>query len=236
MRSLQKHIRDILIAMFLTVVVFSFSFTTSYADWYGLTLLQPSAMMTAFSDKAGEEIDIVKLLSLAYTFESNVNPRQSSAVTNGFTFFGTFANYLPFTTFKYSSIGATYDLGAKIISFKLGGQTQDNIVGFGGSLGANLEGVELLVGPSKSADDFTKVDFRHFNSAYNLNLLGLIKMFLQIPLNNQDFPYIMYTFNYGIGLTIYGPFLPNLESIEDFSNSEKTYSIMTHSLTVRVRF
>jgi len=86
MRSLQKHIRDILIAMFLTVVVFSFSFTTSYADWYGLTLLQPSAMMTAFSDKAGEEIDIVKSLSLAYTFESNVNPRQSSAVTNGFTF------------------------------------------------------------------------------------------------------------------------------------------------------
>ena len=236
MRSLQRHLRHVLIATFLTVFVLSFSFTTSYADWYGLILSQPSTVMTGFSDKAGEEIDIVKSFSLAYTFESNVNPRQSSAVTNGFTFFTTVANYWPFANFKYSSVGAMYDLGAKLISFKLGSQTQDNIIGFGGSLGVNLESVELFVGSSKSADDFTIADFKHLNSAYTLNLLGLIKLFLQVPLNNPYLPYIMYTFNYGIGVTIYGPFLPNLESIKDFSNSEKTYNIMTHSLTVRVRF
>ncbi len=236
MRSLQRYLRHILITMSLLVFALSFSFTTSYADWYGLTLSQPSAIMTAFSDKAGEEIDTVKSLVFLYTFESNTNPRQSSAITSGFTFFTTVANYWPFSSFKYSSVGATYDLSAKLISFKIGGQTQDNIIGFGGSLGANLEGVEIFVGASSSADDFTKVDFRHFNSAYNFNLLGLIKVFLQIPLDNRDFPYIMYTFNYGMGVTVYGPFLPNLKSVDNFANVEKIYGTMTHTLTVKFEF
>lgn len=236
MRSLQRYLRNILITMSLLVFALSFSFTTNYADWYGFTLSQPSAIMAAFSDKAGEEIDIVKSLVLLYTFESNANPRQSSAMTSGFTFFTTVANYWPFSSFKYSSVGATYDLSAKLISFKLGGQAQDNIIGFGGSLGANFEGVELFVGTSRSADDFARVDFKHFNSAYNLNIFGVIKLFFQVPTDNQNLPSVLYAFSYGMGVTVYGPFLPNLEIIENFPNSEKTYNIVNHSLTVRVRF
>ena len=236
MKHSLKGLRNVLIVLFLFMVSLSFSFTTNYADWYGLTFLQPSPSMIAFSEKAGGDIDLLKTSSFVYTFESNVNPRQSSMVTNGFTFSFTIADHLPFSDFRYGMISATYDLWAKLIGFRLGNQTKENIIGFGGSIGLGLENTELLVGTSNFADDFNLTDFKHYNSVYNLGLMGLISLFFEIPVNNKNFPSVMYNFSYGVGMTVYGPFLPNLESVQDFEDVERVYNIMNHTLTVRVKF
>lgn len=225
----------IICVLFLVSLGSLFGFTTTYADWYGLTLFETSPGTKYFAELCDIDIDLLSRLLVYYTFEYNANPKQPSILTSGFTFYSTIMNILPLD-FKYDVKGLDYNLSAKLLGIRLGNSPSELILGFGGSVGLNLESVELLVGNSNSSSDFTNVDFKHLNRVCLLNLFGTLHAYVEIPINSYNFPSIMYVFNYSAGITVLGPFLPNLESVSTQENFEKTFSNITHSIAIRFRF
>lgn len=213
----------------------SFSFTNTYADWYGILLYEPSPGAIYFGNISDRDINIFSRLLGCYTFEYNANPRQPSILTSGFTFYNNITSFLP-SDFKYSISGIDYNLSAKLLGIRPGNLPSEIIFGFGGSIGLNLESIELLVGSSNSSSDFTNVDFKHMNKAYLLNLLGILHAYVEIPLNFHNISSLMYTFGYNTGIVLYGPFLPNLESVSVQGDFQKTFFMITHSIAVRIRF
>lgn len=212
-----------------------FAFTNTYADWYGLSLFEPSPGAKYFAKLCDKDIDILSRFVGFYSFEYNANPRQPSILTSGFTFYNTIMGLFPMD-FKYNLTGVDYNLSAKLLGIRFGNLPSEVILGFGGSVGLNLESVELLVGSSNSSSDFTKVDFKHLNKVYLLNLLGTLRAYIEIPLSSYNFPSIMYTFNYNAGITLFDPLLPNLESVSVEEDFRKTFSMIAHGIAIRFRF
>lgn len=229
--------KKVFVSLLLLVMVLGsvFAFTNSSAKWYGLSFFEPSPGANYFAKESDQEIDIFSHFLVNYSFEKNANPVQPSILTSGFTVYSSVMNYFP-TTFKYGVIGVDYNLWTKLFGVRLGNSPSEVIFGFGGSAGLSLESIELLVGSSNSAEDFSKVDFYHFNKVYFLNLLGSLRAYVEIPINLYNVPSFMYVFNYNIGVTLYGPFLPNLAAVTVNPNFEKTYSTMSHNILVKVRF
>lgn len=212
-----------------------FAFTNTYADWYGIVLFEPSFGAQYFASLASNDIDIFRRLTGFYMFESNANPRQPSILTSGFTFYKTLMSLFP-SEFKYDVSGIDYNLSAKLLGIRLGNSPSEFIFGFGGAVGLNLESVELEVGSSDSYSDFTSVDFRHLNKVYLLNFLGTLRAYIEIPLGSYNFPSLLYMFNYNAGITLFGPFLPNLKSVSVQEDFRQTFSVITHSLAIRFKF
>ncbi|MGC8819904.1 MAG: hypothetical protein ACP5PP_02165 [Fervidobacterium sp.] len=213
--------------------VYAFSYTNSYADMYGFHVLTPSAIAIDISARTGNNIDLLKQISLMYTFEMNANPRYSSVLTAGFSIYRTFFDMFP-TQFKYNSSGINYNLSAKLMGIHFGNSHSELILGFAGCVGFNLESVSLLVGASTDYDDFNKVDFKHYNTLSNFNLLGNIGAYVEIPSGSTNFPSIMYVLTYGVGITLYGPFLPDFTTVP--VSQSKVFNTFNHSFLLKVKF
>ncbi|MCX7654345.1 MAG: hypothetical protein N2Z58_06705 [Fervidobacterium sp.] len=221
--------------LILTVIfVRLFAYTNTYADWYGVCLTEPSHGARYFAQISEKEIDLFDKLLACYTFEYNANPRQPSVLTSGFTYYSTIKSILP-STFKYRVNGFDYNLSAKLFGIRLGNSSAETIIGFGGAIGLNLETIELFLGSSNSSTDFKNVDFKHFNSVHFLNIIGTLRASIEVPLNFHNFPVLAYIFNYHIGITVFGPFLPNFESVSS-ANFEKTFSIFSHNISIKLKF
>lgn len=230
-------IKGMYMTFFLLVVMFGnvFAFTNSYADWYGIGLFEPSPGANHFAEFCDNNIGFFRSLLGQYMFEYNINTRQPSILTSGFIFYNTIMSLIP-SDFKYIVIGLDYNLLVKLFGIKFGNSNSEVILGAGGSIGLNLESVELLVGSSNFSSDFTNVDFKHFNEVHFLNILGALRAYVEVPLASYNFPSIMYMFSYNAGITLFGPFLPNLESISTQKDFQKTFSTIAHSILLRFRF
>lgn len=216
------------------ISTFAFSFTNTFADFYGLALTDTSPAISKASEKTGYEIDLIKRFVGVYTFEVNANPRNPSILTSGFTIYKSILSFIP-ENFIYDTFGVNYDIWVKLFGIRIWNSTSETIFGFGGALGINFESLSLLTGNSHDYNDFNKVELRHYNVVSTINLIGSIKFRVDIPVNSNNFPFISYIASYDIGTTIYGPYLPDFKIMENIE-FERTFSRMSHTILLRVRF
>lgn len=231
-------LKHIFMLVFMTSIflrsIFSFAYTNSFADWYGLGYIQPSPMAQEFIKNSGHELSFFDSVAVFYSFESNANPRNPFLLSNGFTLKSTVLNYLPFSELRYGAIGGSYDISAKLIETIIGGMKRGIVFGLSGKIGAELETVSLLVGSSSNFADFTTNDFRHYNSVSNVNLIGSLGLFAQLPIDLRNFPDMLLFVSYNIGISLFGPFTPDLQYIE--GDYERTFTNIELGLAVRYKF
>jgi len=220
--------------LILSLFIYVYAYTNSFADWYGLSYIKPSLVAQKFIDKSAHELAPFDNLVIYYSFESNANPRKPSIIFSGFTLKSTIFNHLPVSPIRYSVVGASYDISAKLIEMLIGNMKKGIIFGFSGKLGINYETVSLLVGNSRDFDDFTMSDLKHYNTASIVNLIGSIELFVQLPMDYKHFPDMLVYVGYNIGASLFGPFTPNFEYIE--GEYERTFSNISFGLAVRYKF
>lgn len=250
-----KHFRCTQYKKLLTVIAFlsvilllnfvitttALSFTNSYADWYGLTFTTKSAISEHFYKLSGDNelsTDLLNSTIFTYMFEYNINPKLSLPITGGITFYKSFSDYLPMNL-KYTFVGLDYNILLKIFGTESLNLNSVNF-GIGVGLGLNIESIQLLVGNSNSSSDYTKNELKHMNTVYSVNFVGSVKGYIEIPVNLYNlikFPTLMYTFSYDMGVTVFGPFLPNFENVVlQPGEVEKTFAGMKHTLIFRFVF
>ncbi|MGQ9856590.1 MAG: hypothetical protein ACUVQF_07630 [Fervidobacterium sp.] len=224
------------IVFFLCVSIFSFAYTDTFADWYGIFYSEPSKCTQRIAEIAGREIGIFEKMAFVYSFEMNANPRYPSVLSSGFTFKSTFMNYFPGKDFNYGLLGVNYDMYAKVLGIRIGNAPRETVFGFGGSIGIDVESLQLLVGQSNDISDFKQNDFKHYNTVQNINLLGLLKLFVQFPLSNKNINNLLLSVNYYLNVMLYGPFMPNLELVDSTSDLERITTGYSISLQFQVNF
>ncbi len=231
-----KILRLFKLALFLFTLLsaFAFSYTNTFADFYGLALTDITPAISKTSEKTGFEIDLTKRFIGVYTFEVNANPRNPSILTSGFTIYRSILSFIP-DKIIYYTFGINYDIWVKLMGVRIGNSTSETIFGFGGALGINFESLSLLTGISYDYNDFNKIEFKHYNVVSTMNLIGSIKFRVDIPISSNIFPLISYIASYDIGTTIYGPYLPDFKIMENVE-FERTFSRMSYTILLRVRF
>ncbi|MFN3691544.1 MAG: hypothetical protein ACK4R7_01515 [Fervidobacterium sp.] len=232
---------SVMLLLNLVITSTAFSFTNSYADWYGLTFTTKSAISEHFYNLSGDNelsMDLLNSTIFTYIFEYNINPKLSLPITGGITFYKSFSDFLPMNL-KYTFVGLDYNILLKIYGTEKNNLNSVNF-GMGIGLGLNMEGIQILVGNSNLSSDYTKNELKHMNTVYSVNFVGSIKGYIEIPLNFYNivkFPTLMYTFSYDMGVTVFGPFLPNLENVVlQAGEVEKTFTGMKHTLIFRLAF
>lgn len=213
---------------------FAFSYTNTFADFYGLALTNTSPAISKILEATEYEIDLTKRFIGVYTFEVNANPRNPSILTSGFTMYKSILSFIP-NKIIYDTFGVNYDIWVKLIGIRILNSTSETIFGFGGALGINFESLSLLTGNAYDYDHFTQDLFTHYNTVSTINLIGSIKFRVEIPVSSNNFPLISYIASYDIGTTIYGPYLPDFKIMENIE-FERTFSRMSHAILLRVRF
>ncbi|ABS61428.1 hypothetical protein [Fervidobacterium nodosum] len=219
--------------LFTLFSTFAFSYTNTFADFYGLALTDTSPAISKILENT-DQIDLFKRLIGIYTFETNANPRNPSVLTSGFTMYKSILSFIP-DKIIYDTLGVNYDIWVKLLGVRIGNSISETIFSFGGAFGINFESLSLLTGNSHDYNDFNKVELRHYNVVSTINLIGSIKFRVDIPVNSNNFPFISYIASYDIGTTIYGPYLPDFKIMENIE-FERTFSRMSHTILLRVRF
>uniref|UniRef100_A0A7V4KBX7 Outer membrane protein beta-barrel domain-containing protein n=1 Tax=Fervidobacterium pennivorans TaxID=93466 RepID=A0A7V4KBX7_FERPE len=224
----------LLALLILSLFIYVYAYTNSFADWYGLSYIKPSLVAQKFIDNSAHELTPFDNLVVYYSFESNANPRKPLIISSGFTLKSTVLNHLPISPIRYSVVGASYDISAKLIETLIGNMKKGIILGFSGKLGVDYETVSLLVGNSRDFDDFTTSDLKHYNTASIVNLIGSIELFVQLPMDFKHFPDMLVHVGYNIGASLFGPFTPNFEYIE--GEYERAFSNLSFGLALRYKF
>ncbi|NPU89397.1 MAG: hypothetical protein HPY87_05810 [Fervidobacterium sp.] len=220
--------------LILSLFIYVYAYTNSFADWYGLSYIKPSLVAQKFVDNSAHELTPFDNLVVYYSCESNANPRDPLIISSGFTLKSTVFNHLPISPIRYSVVGASYDVSAKLIETLIGNMKKGIILGFSGKLGINYETVSLLVGSSRNFDDFTTSDLKHYNTASIINLIGSAELFVQLPMDFKHFPDLLVYVGYNIGASLFGPFTANFEYIE--GEYERAFSNISFGLAVRYKF
>ncbi|MEJ5257255.1 MAG: hypothetical protein WHS64_03310 [Fervidobacterium sp.] len=235
-KSLFLNIVKLFAVVYLFFSTISFAYTNTFADWYGISYSEPSKCVQTIAEIAGREISIFEKMTFVYSFEMNANPRYPSVLSSGFTFKSTFMNYLPGRDFNYGLFGLSYDIYAKILGIRIGNSSRETVFSFGGSVGADIETLQLLVGQSNDISDLKQNDFKHYNTVQNINLTGLLRLLVQFPLSSRNVNNLLLSMSYYISTALYGPFMPNLELVDTTTNIERATIGYSISLQFQINF
>jgi len=234
--TLERQIFHVFLLFALFISTQAFSFTNTYSDFYGINYFQPSNVVNQITQLTGKSIFLPDYLVFTYTFEMNKNPKMPGILEQGFTLKSNLSSLSPLLklqedTLRYTVIGASYDLGAKLYG-KLESET---VYGLGVSICVDAESVHLFVGSSSDINSFKNNEFKHFNSVSNVNVYTLLKLFAQFPIQKDNYfskylSYIVISAGYYLGATVFGPFLP------DFTPAGGEWNKSMNGIALSVQF